>query len=352
MAVCRASGQVKIYVYPADQAGCGKYRMYWPAEALQAQGCDMITVVNPGDTTGIGGRLDGDTLVEAHFPDDAEIVVLQRPCSQYLTDAIPLMQAKGVVVVVDMDDDLASVHPSNPAFQFMHPKRSPTSNWHHVARACKMADLVTVSTPQLAERYGAHGRVAILPNCVPGKFLKVEHEDNDEVGWAGALHSHPTDPQAIGAGLRLAGLEHCRIIGPAEDGLDQAFSIQCEADGLIPFDIWPNAVTRLGVGLAPLADTRFNQAKSWLKPLEYAACGVPWVGSDLPEYRRFFNLTGSGHLAIKPKNWAAAIKRLRRDAAYRHDQSAAGRMVAAEWTIEGNAWRWLEAWDGAHAARR
>lgn len=342
---------MKIYVYPADQMGCGKYRMYWPAEALIAQGCDLITIVDPGDPSGLGGRLHGDELVEAFFPQDAEVVVLQRPCNRWMADAIPLMQARGVVVVVDMDDDLASVHPSNPAFQFMHPKWSPQSNWHHVARACKAADLVTVSTPQLTDRYGSHGRVVVLPNCIPGRFLKVEHEDSDEVGWAGALHSHPADPQAIGGGLRMAGLDHCRIIGPAEEGLDKAFSIQCEADGLIPFAQWPEAVTRLGIGLAPLAATRFNEAKSWLKPLEYAACGVPWVGSDLPEYRRFFNITDSGHLATKPKEWAAAIKLLRRDVAYRQDQSAAGRMVAAEWTIEGNAYRWLEAWDGAHARK-
>jgi glycosyltransferase involved in cell wall biosynthesis len=333
---------VTIYVYPADNYGCGKYRMWWPAEALQAAGED-IKLTPPGDESGIGGRVQNDVLVEAYYPRDAELVVLQRPSHRWLVEAIPIMQKAGIPVVVDMDDDLSRIHPANPAFHLQHPSRAPMSNWKHAAQACRVADLVTVSTPALMERYAPHGRCRILPNCVPERFLKVPHEDNDEVGWAGAFHSHPNDPQVMGGGIRMAGADHCLIVGPAEEGVNQAFGIQCEATGLVDFDTWPEAVAKLGIGLAPLADTQFNEAKSWLKPLEYAACGVPWVGSPSTEYVRFGNF-GTGRIASKPKAWASAIRRLRTDPSYRQELSEAGRMVAAEWTIEGNAWRWQEAW--------
>src|SRR5689334_24701002 len=49
------------------------------------------------------------------------------------------------------------------------------------------------------------------------------------------------------------------------------------------FDAWPRALSALGIGLAPLADSTFNRAKSWLKPLEMAAVGVPCVMSALPD---------------------------------------------------------------------
>jgi hypothetical protein len=338
---------VKIYVYPADQTGCGKYRMYWPAEALKAEGHD-ITIVDPGGFSYIGGRVQDGKLVEVHYPTDADVIVLQRPSSKWLVQAIPLLRAKGVAVVVDMDDDLSAIHPSNPAFRLQHPKTAPMQNWAHVAEGCRQASLVTVSTPALMRRYASHGRGVIIPNCVPERFLKVHRSDSDIVGWAGALHSHPDDPPVVGGSLRLAGVPYCQVVGPAETGLDRAFGVQCKATGLVAFDDWAEKVSRLGIGLAPLADTRFNQAKSWLKPLEYAAVGVPWVGSDTVEYRRFHEL-GSGAVAVKPKHWAGEIKRLRSNPSYRQDQSEAGRMVAAEWTIEGNAWRWLEAWEGARA---
>lgn len=339
---------MKVYVYPADRAGCGKYRMWWPAGALQAQGYD-VTIVAPDDPRGIGGKVLDNELQDATFPEDADVIVLQRPCSKWLMQAIPFMQKAGVAVVVDTDDDLAHVHPSNPAFKYMHPKWSPMSNWHHMVEACKMADMVTVSTPALGERYGGP-RSHLLRNCVPEAFLKVEHQDSDVVGWAGAFHSHPDDPSALGGALSMLRTS-CRIIGPAEEGLDRAFGVQCEADGLIEFDDWPSAVTRLGIGLAPLADTRFNRAKSWLKPLEYASVGVPWVGSDLPEYRQFQALGSGGAIATKPKAWAFHIRQLRDNPSYRQEQSEAGRMVAAGCTIEEHAWRWMEAWKKAYDNR-
>ena len=45
-------------------------------------------------------------------------------------------------------------------------------------------------------------------------------------------------------------------------------------------------VAKLGIGVAPLADTKFNAAKSWLKMAEMAALGVPCVVSPRAEYMR------------------------------------------------------------------
>src|SRR5690606_28606720 len=41
----RTGGEMKIYVYPADEYGCGYYRLIWPAQALQAQGHDIQIVM-------------------------------------------------------------------------------------------------------------------------------------------------------------------------------------------------------------------------------------------------------------------------------------------------------------------
>jgi hypothetical protein len=83
-----------------------------------------------------------------------------------------------------------------------------------------------------------------------------------------------------------------------------------------------------------------------------AAVGVPWVASPRPEYRRLREQLGVGLLAKDPGDWYRQLKLLTGDDALRADMSAKGRAAAADWTIEGNAWRWWEAWDAAVTAQR
>jgi hypothetical protein len=109
---------------------------------------------------------------------------------------------------------------------------------------------------------------------------------------------------------------------------------------------WPSAVARLGIGIAPLADTRFNACKSWLKPLEMSALGVPWVASPRAEYERLHR-RGAGALAGTPNRWYKELARLRASSALRAERAEAGRAVADELRLARHAWRWLEAWSRA-----
>ena len=66
--------------------------------------------------------------------------------------------------------------------------------------------------------------------------------------------------------------------------------------------------------IAPLVDTPFNRWKSGLKFLDYAALGLSGLFSDLPEYRRMHEESGTGILVRNPEDWpdalAAALKDL------------------------------------------
>ena len=142
-----------VYVYPADVFGCGSYRLIWPAEALRAQGHE-VNIVMPSMRQGIGGSIDSrtNTLVDVQYPPDADLVVLQRVSFAHMAQAVGMLRAKGVAVVVDMDDDLTKIDPSNPAFKplqvggFGLVKHHDYRNAH---RACLDATAVTVSTPAL-----------------------------------------------------------------------------------------------------------------------------------------------------------------------------------------------------------
>jgi glycosyltransferase involved in cell wall biosynthesis len=354
---------VKVYVYPSDVYGCGHYRLIWPARAAAGQGHD-VTVVMPEERKALVLLNQQREPIGERFPADADVVVLQRPTHQYLAATVPMLRARGVAVVIDMDDDLRHINPQNRAFSALvsefrqqHP-RSPwltmtAPNLHSraaVEQACRDATVVTVSTPPLRDRYGAHGRCAILPNCVPESYLQVPRVDSDTIGWGGVVVVHPHDLQAVGPTIaRLVNEEGIRFETVGEVmGVAKALGLREDppSPGDVALDDWPTAIARFGIGIAPLEPTAFNRAKSWLKPLELAAVGVPWVASDLPEYQRLHAL-GAGAVAARPKEWRARLLELVRDPARRAEQSEAGRAVATALTIEAHAWRWAEAWSAA-----
>lgn len=344
---------MKIRVYPADKWGCGHYRLIWPGRALTDQGHD-VEVIMPGEDSAIGGAIINGRIhsLDMTQVEDVDVFVFQRPTNILHYDLIHLLRQKNKAVVVDMDDDLTCVHPRNIAFRMLHPKWSPRNNWQIAIEGCRLANLVTVSTPPLLDRYSRFNNARILRNCVPARFLKVEHPTDLEPawGWGGALHSHPDDLPILGPSANILGKEGYpfQVIGSL-DGTGRALGLAKDPDGpgVVEFDDWIDHVTQLPVGVAPLADTKFNRAKSWLKPLEYAAAGVPWVATNMPEYAEL-QKQGAGFVVNnKGRAWTSVVRRLLADDDFRLEQSQAVRAVAALFTIEEHAWRWLETWEGA-----
>ena len=350
----------KIYVYPADTWGCGCYRLIWACQVLRAQGHD-VTVIPPNDRgRSFGGELDStdDNRLTAvtQIPPDADVIVMQRVVLRQLAQAVPMLRAKGIAVVVDMDDDLTTIHPGNIAFTALHPVRGRNRyySWTNAEQACRDATYVTVSTQPLLQVYAPHGRGQVLLNRIPAKYTDIVRHDSEVIGWGGSVHSHPDDLQTLGPAMARLLREGHRFRGiGAPDGIRQALGLEEEPDSFGAVDIreWPWALASLGVGIAPLAESQFNRAKSWLKPLEMSACGVPWVASPRPEYSALHQ-AGAGVMADRPRDWYRQLKALASSPGRRAELSEAGRDVAAGHTIEGHAWRWLEAWSRALELQR
>lgn len=363
---------MKIVAYPNDDYGCGHYRVIWPAEAVRSLGLDDITTIRAQDRK-IKMTFRGDELLDVDMEDDIDVVVLQRPTDWRLIQLTQWMVDHGIAVVVDVDDDLAAIHPQNPAFRFLDPKRAEhevdqyvkggfmnpahreqqvaflkqqyTHSWTSLAETCKIATLVTVSTPGLLRRYAQHGRGVVVPNYLPDSFFKIPHQDSDELGWPAAIFSHPNDPQVVGSAITRLVSEGApfRLVGNPE-GSGRAFGLREDPPGgEVPIIAWPFAVAQIGIGIAPLADTLFNSRKSWLKPMEMSAVGVPWVASPRAEYKKIHAM-GAGILAEKPKDWYRELKRLRSDAGLRAELSEAGRDVASQLRLREHAGEWRDAW--------
>jgi glycosyltransferase involved in cell wall biosynthesis len=72
--------------------------------------------------------------------------------------------------------------------------------------------------------------------------------------------------------------------------------------GMQPITQLPKLFTNLDIGIVPLNNIPFNYAKSYLKGLEYAIAGIPFVCSYSPEYQSL-TASGVGRLANSANEW-------------------------------------------------
>lgn len=352
-------------VYPADQSACGCYRLIYPAQVLIDQGADVTL-----DYGGTWRALMQDTPTGTQLldvdPPEADVIVIQRPLNGLRVQAIELLQSKGIAVVVELDDDFSCIPPSNVVWATHHPRVNMNSNWRNISKAAMLADLVTVSTPALADRYGP--KCVVLPNYIPEHYLKIDRQAVRDsmrpflpqavrIGWTGTPQTHGGDLEECGDAVMAV----CQGTG----AVFRAIGSQATLDILkIPaksreFAAWtdlangyPRQLATLDIGIAPLQDNAFNRAKSWLKVLEYMALGIPSVASPLPEYARLGMLTGGPILANRSREWQRGLGLLAKDESRRQEMSEAGREMARGFTVMQHCGRWWNAWEMALRRRK
>lgn len=336
---------MRVQVHPCDDGGCGWYRLRHPARVLVDAGHD-VEVTDRIDAVHLAGR-------PLRALVDADVVVLQRPLAREIVEAIPLLQRVGVAVVVEVDDDFHALPKGHGARRATSVGANPDYNRRWLRLACEQADLVTVTTPALAERYGGHGRVRVLPNLVPAWYLEVPSRapraESPTVGWTGSVRTHVGDLDELGGVLPGVLAETgARFvswgIGLTEEALGVSGRVRPWAD---LNGAYPRLVADLDVGLVPLADNAFNRAKSWLKGMEYAALGVPFVGSPRADYLRLHAEVGVGIFAETPEDWRRELTALLTSLELRADVAGRNREAVASLTYEQHSHRWMDAWKSA-----
>jgi len=63
------------------------------------------------------------------------------------------------------------------------------------------------------------------------------------------------------------------------------------------------------IGIMPLVDDGFTRGKCAYKALQYMACGLPVVASDVGVNRKWIEETGAG-LVVQPGGWSSALTAL------------------------------------------
>lgn len=249
---------------------------------------------------------------------DCDVLVLQRLMFADLVDKIENRGSQ--IVLNDVDDWYWGLHRDNHAYRLTHPDFNKDENIEHYKRIIQLSDGVTVSTQFLHDRmsddFGCKN-VFIIDNCVEAKRFKkrMPNYKKPVIGWVGST-SHRSADLEILHGLLDPKTFKIHHSGHVHGAASFASKVGLPEDRVRKVPMYdPRDYARLSfefdIGVAPLNDIPFNHAKSWIKAIEYAAAGIPFIASDVGEYRRLHDLYGIGRLAKSPDDWRSNFEALR-----------------------------------------
>lgn len=300
------TGDYTLHASVPEPNGCAYYRLALPMMQLQKMGWDTaMGLPKVHNERGVGvAHKDG-----AFFGFEMTI------CKLLMHESIPslfeLMQKRGEKIIVDVDDFHFGIDPDNIAARQTDPNKNPENNRMFFEMGIRQADLVTVSTAFLANFYEARcKKVRLVRNALDvERYAPVEQPEKPTFGWVGGTLWRSQDIEMLSEWLPEFVWDH---------------NIQVHHSGHIPNDprhfaaraglrrvstspmalisTYPKLLSKFHVGLAPLRLNDFNESKSYLKGLEYAAAGIPFIASPSEEYRLLYS-RGVGRLAATPDEW-------------------------------------------------
>lgn len=312
--------------------GGGYYRIRQPLDELAQHGHETCYEPAKSDVPA-----DGADVIVGQMIGGAEAMVVQRWWRELRRTSR---------LIYELDDDPFEIEPHNPVYQFYsHPAAHDS-----ISFCMQIADMITVSTPVLAERMKKiNPNVVVLQNRIDESLLEMERPRRDRltIGWAGG-DSHAKDIESCSYGLRKI-VDHNKGVDLHFIGADFRWLVKrpvrhtgwclktTDYYKLIDFDI----------GIAPLVPTRFALTKSHIKCLEYAALGIPVVASDAAPYRDFVIDGVTGWLVRYDYEWAKRLRELINDDAMREEMGKKARELASHWTIQAGWQDWERCYGGS-----
>lgn len=352
--------------------GAGWYRLGLPGKYLRREGLDVVegSLTWSRDLKRFGvrtwptyGQADDDETLH-HW--DVDLIVLQRWMFASVAAETMTARGSGQVVVQDVDDHFWALDPANAAYSTTDPRRNPIENRDLYLEGLRVASLVTVSTPFLADELRRLGvsrdRLVVIPNHVEVEAFAMTRQErplrpSPVVGWVGATTHRSGDLETLrgflGPYLDRADLRayHGGSIpgAPTFASMTKVDPDRVFTAPMATIDQYPHLFRHLDVGLVPLRNVAFNRAKSCIKGLEYAAAGVPFIAQDLPEYVHLGTHHGIGRLAFRGRDWVRHLERLQ-DAGVRRDEAAENLAAVDALDIRHGLPLWRDLYLGALAS--
>ena len=346
----------------SDTAACGHYRLINIFSTLKRHGANVEWTPSQ----------------DFHKLLQYDLIIAPRQHDVDTYEMLRALQWEGKTVIYEIDDDLFTVRPTNPAYNVYHPG---AESLVYVEKFLRNSNGVTVTTPELAHTYSKfNSNISVLPNYIDFsirnwacdvewvdgqpifnvKRIKKapEFEDKIVIGWAGGV-SHLEDLKQIIKPLQTVLNKYDNVVFAfygdinlfnATDPsgmIDRSKVIHVKPRHFLDF---PEGLFGVDIGLCPILGCEFNLSKSCLKPLEMMAAGQAVIASNVGPYSRLAK-THPGLIQLVGNSegtttWENAMSYLIENTELRQDLQLEGRRVAvSHYSLETNFHHWPNHWN-------
>jgi processive 1,2-diacylglycerol beta-glucosyltransferase len=348
-------GLMKLYFHISENSGVGLYRQYQLAEELQRQGKANVLIndftwgQHHYGLTKDGGRsfkyfdekekalkaiesgefplqeLHEVALVEPSLDtliaicNWADLVIVGRSdVANYVATWGALKEFFNMPMIMDTDDNVRFVRPSNPGYSSYHPG-SEHIEWNKFATR-RVFDALTVSTDNLKEFHQKENpKIFVVPNSIDFKVWTPQEKkpgDRIRICFNGSA-SHWEGMRLVESSIIKILKEFPNVTFITAKVYSQIFDAypelkpQIEYFPWIPLKEFADGMKKLQVdiALAPLTDNMFNRAKSNLRWLENSALKIPVIVSPVEAYKNVVH-NETGLVAREKEDWYTCIKAL------------------------------------------
>ncbi|WDF46952.1 glycosyltransferase family 4 protein [Chryseobacterium sp. KACC 21268] len=253
-----------------------------------------------------------------------------------------ILKASGVKYIVDYDDAIFHNYDqsSNPVIKkFLRNK---------IAQVMRYSEIVVAGNGYLAEyasRSGAE-KIQIIPTVIDLDRYPLKQKSDFEkfvVGWIGTkttFEKHLLPCKEWIKELQNQDSDiHFHIVGITEDmdlGENVKY-IQWTENTEVP------EILKMDVGIMPLQDSEWEKGKCAYKLIQYAACGIPGVASDVGMNKEVCIDNETGFIAKLKDEWIEKILFLKNNSQMRNEMGhAARKLVEDKYCIQVTAESWGE----------
>jgi len=299
---------------------------------IKPHGTTQIRCIQPAEALKAAGYSVSVSTINRTLPTAKQFIVMHRvQLDDYTRHFIICAQARGIPLIYDTDDLLFDPDGIDYLSQGSKAKNY-ISGWKPYADAMAMCDAVTVSTDFLATRAQIiNPNTHVILNALSDDYLRLADEvaeqrnkaksDHITMAYLSGSNSHDADFASIEDTLVQTLHKYPKtrlfLVGPLEVSEKFAtFGDRIIRNDFVPYSEFPTLFRTIDINLIPLeTDQAFCHAKSELKFIEAAACGIVSIASPTEPHKAAITHGKNGLLATD--DWEACLSDLISDKALR-----------------------------------
>jgi glycosyltransferase involved in cell wall biosynthesis len=335
---------------PLQPNGCAWYRCFLPMQELKKHGWEV----------GMGfPAFHKDYKFGLLVPDKKaihgwDIVVLKLMMLEKIVSHIPEAKEKGQKIVIDVDDFHEGLEVTNMAYKSTDPATNPKNNRDHYFKGMELADALIVSSPFLKQFYENKypGKpIFLVRNSVDMQHFSMRKDKSGyhpTLGWVGATLWRSGDLETLNPFIGKF-LEKNKWRFHHSGAIKNAPTVQQQmgipeklftSQPMKPILDYKDLFKKIDIGLVPLRHVEFNRAKSFIKGLEYAASGIPFISENIEEYKFLYEEYGIGRVANTEDEWLGHLEELRNQKVRNIERQKNYQLVKQYHSLEASGPEW------------